>query len=221
MSGGRAPWWAGPATALAAFVIGLLARTWRITWVEAEAYEAALAQGQRCIFAFWHARMLPLVWTHRHRAAAVLVSRSRDGELIARTIERFGFVTARGSSHRGGREGASEMLAWAQRGRLLGVTPDGPRGPAEVVKPGTVWLAARSGFPVVPLATASARCWVARSWDGFRVPLPFARVVVEYGTPIQVPRDLDEADGEAWRRRIEDAIRVTTEAARRRAGEIA
>jgi lysophospholipid acyltransferase (LPLAT)-like uncharacterized protein len=215
----RLPWWTPLAAGAGAAMVGLLGRTWRIRWVGVREYDAVLATGQRCIYAFWHARLLPLVWSHRGRGVAVLVSRSADGELITRVIEHHGFVTARGSSHRGGREGAAEMLEWAQRGHLLGVTPDGPRGPAGVVKPGLVWLATRTGWPVVPVATASSRAWVARSWDRFRVPLPFAEVVVSYGEPIAVPRDLDAETGEVWRVKLEQALHAHTAKVAALAGE--
>jgi hypothetical protein len=220
MSESRVPWWVGPAAWFGALVLRVLGRTWRLTRVGVEEHDAVVAGGQRCIYTFWHGRMLPLVWYHRGCGVAVLVSRSRDGELIARMAEWLGYVTARGSSHRGGREGALEMLEWAERGRRLAVTPDGPRGPAEVVKPGLVWMAARTGYRVLPVASAATRAWVARSWDGFRIPLPFARVVIAYGTAIELPRDLDEASGEQWRRRLEEALRAATEDARRRAGEL-
>src|SRR5262245_37931196 len=105
--------------------------TWRLVWVDAHEEEARLARGDRGIFAFWHARLLPLGFTHRGRGIAVLVSQHRDGELIARIITCLGFCTGRGSSTRGGDGGIRDMLAHAVAGRLLGLTPDGPRGPAE------------------------------------------------------------------------------------------
>jgi lysophospholipid acyltransferase (LPLAT)-like uncharacterized protein len=77
----------------------------------------------------------------------VLISQHRDGELIARIAERLGYATGRGSSTRGGEEGARDMLRLAEEGRVLAITPDGPRGPAEKVKPGLVFLASRTGLP--------------------------------------------------------------------------
>src|SRR5207249_1270807 len=159
-----------------------------------------------CIFAVWHARVLPLAWTHRGRGIVVLVSRHRDGQLIARIIERLGFATSRGSSTRGGEEGVMDMLRQAEGGRLIGITPDGPRGPAESLKPGLVYLASRSGLPIVPIATASRRCWRLRSWDRFRVPRPFTRVLVAYGEPIPVPPGIEGETLEAWRARVESAL---------------
>jgi len=208
------PWWMPLGVRAAAALVRGLGLSWRLEYRGVKEYDRILAGGERCIFAFWHARMLPLVFTHRGRGIAVLVSRHRDGEWIARLIELLGFATARGSSTRGGEEGVLSLLNLAERGHLLAITPDGPRGPAERLKPGLVYLASRTGFPVVPVASAADRAWVLGSWDRFRVPRPFARVVVAYGPPLLVPRALTEQAAESWRERIEESIaRLTTEVA--------
>ncbi len=220
MSVGRYPWWLEPASAAGATLVRLLGATWRVDRSGLEAFDAAIARGERCIFAFWHARLLPLVWTHRDRGIIVLVSRHRDGELITRIIERLGFATARGSSTRGGQEGLMDMLRRAQEGRLLGIAPDGPRGPAGALKPGIVYLASRSGLPIVPIAAASRSCWKLRSWDRFRIPRPFTRVVVACGVPIPVPPGLEGDALESWRVRVQGALDAHTENVAGRAGEI-
>jgi lysophospholipid acyltransferase (LPLAT)-like uncharacterized protein len=205
------PWWLGLAATLGAMVVGALGATWRVRRVDQEERDAALARGERWIFALWHARLLALTYTHRGRGVAVLISQHRDGELIARLVRHLGFVTPRGSSTRGGGEGARALLGHAGERRLLAITPDGPRGPARRVKPGLIWLASRSGLPIVPAAAAASREWRMRSWDGFRVPQPFARVLVGYGPPIAVPAELDETGTEHWRARVEAAIDELTD----------
>jgi len=219
MSEARYPWWMPVATEGVAMLLLALGASWRFTRVRVRERESRIERGERCIFAFWHSRILPLVYTHRRRSIAVLVSRHRDGELTARVIERLGFRTARGSSTRGGEAGLRDLLQHAEEGHLLAITPDGPRGPARRVKPGLVYLASRTGYAVQPLAAAAGRCWTLRSWDGFRIPQPFARLVVTYGAPITVPPRLTEAEVEVWRVRIEGAIQdVTDEADRLAAG---
>ena len=213
------PWWMGLAAAAGAGVLWLLGHTWRVTWQGVRERERALAAGPGCIYTLWHARLLPLVFTHRGRGVAALVSRSRDGELITGTIAWLGYVAARGSSHRAGGTGARELLAHARGGRSLAVTPDGPRGPAEHVKPGLVWLAGQLGIPVLPVAAAARPALVMRSWDHFRVPLPFARVAVVYGEPITVPASLDAAGVEHWRGVIERAVAAVTARAVAAVGE--
>jgi len=217
----RYPWWLEPASAAGAALVRVLGATWRVDRAGLAAWDAEMARGARCIFAFWHARLLPLVFTHRGRGIAVLVSRHRDGQLITRIIERLGFESARGSSTRGGEEGVLELLEHAAAGRALAITPDGPRGPAGRLKPGVVWLASRTGLPVVPVATAGRAAWVLRSWDRFRVPMPFTRVVVAYGEPIRVPPGLSAEESDAWRERIETALEAHTRAVAARAGEAA
>jgi lysophospholipid acyltransferase (LPLAT)-like uncharacterized protein len=209
----RYPWWMTPGSMIAAAALGALAVTWRIRRLRFDEREAGFVNGRACIHAFWHARLLPLVYSHRHRSVAVLTSQHRDGEIIARVLERFGFRSARGSSRRGGDRGLREMLAHAGEGRSLAITPDGPRGPAERVKPGIVYLASRTGFPVLPVASAASSDWRLNSWDGFRVPRPFARVVIAHGEPITVPPDVEESDVDMWCRTLEAAIGdVTREA---------
>jgi len=159
------------------------------------------------LYALWHSGLLPLVSTHRGHGVVVLVSRHQDGELITRVIERFGFRTARGSSTRGGGRGALEMLRGAGAGASLAITPDGPRGPAQVVKPGLVFLASRSGLPVRAVGVAAMPAWTLRSWDGFQVPKPFARVAIAHGDPIPVPSGVDDASAGPWCERIGHALR--------------
>lgn len=220
MSRGRErAWWFPLATAAGAAALRLLGRTWTLRRVDTADFDRRIAGGERCIFALWHARMLPLIYAYRGLGVAALVSRSRDGELITGVIERIGYVAARGSSSRGGQEGFKELVRFAEQGRSLTLTPDGPRGPREVVKPGLVRLASHTGLPVLPVASASRRPWVLRSWDGFRVPRPFARVWISYGDAVQVPAGLDEAGVEVWRRRLEEAMTANTRRLSRVAGE--
>ncbi len=202
----RYPWWMGIAATLGALALRLLGLTWRVERIDAAEHDSMRARGGRCLYALWHARLLPLVYTHRGHGVAVLVSRHRDGELITRIIGKLGYVTGRGSSTRGGEEGLREMIEWAERNHLLAITPDGPRGPAERVKSGLVYLASRTGLPIQPVAASSPSSWRLRSWDGFRIPKPFARVVVAYGAPIAVAPDLDHEALERTRVAVEAAI---------------
>lgn len=213
------PWWFGPASAGGAVALRGLGATWRVRRTNTAAVDAWLDGGGRCIYALWHCRMLPCIYAYRDLGVAALVSRSKDGELITGVIERLGYVAARGSSTRGGQEGFQDLVRFAAAGRSLTITPDGPRGPKEVVKPGLVRLASLTGLKVLPVASASRGAWVMRSWDGFRVPRPFARVLVAYGEPLEVPGGLDEAAAEAWRVRLEEALRECTARLAREAGE--
>ena len=112
-----------------------------------------------------------------------------------------------GSSSRGGTDALRELTRAVRAGREVVVVPDGPRGPREVLKPGVIVLARLSGAPIVPMAVGASREWRLRSWDEFRIPLPFARCVVRFGEPIRVSRTADRAAEEAARKEVEAALR--------------
>jgi lysophospholipid acyltransferase (LPLAT)-like uncharacterized protein len=167
----------------------------------------------RVLFAFWHSRLLALVQTHSYMGAAVMVSMSRDGEMITRAIRPLGFSSVRGSATRGGVRAALELAARGRAGSDLALTVDGPKGPKERVKVGVAIVASRSGLPVVPVAAGLSRKWTAASWDSFQVPMPFARCVIVYGEPISVAPWTDEKDLTSSCREIEEGIRATCEKA--------
>jgi lysophospholipid acyltransferase (LPLAT)-like uncharacterized protein len=142
---------------------------------------------------------LPLIWTHRNRGIAIMVSEHSDGEIIARVAHALGFRTLRGSTSRGAARALLSACRTLESGVDVAVTPDGPRGPANSVAPGVVVIAQRTGAPMVPTAASTNRAWRLRSWDQFIIPKPFARVTVAYGEPIRVaaesPRDaISETD---------------------------
>jgi lysophospholipid acyltransferase (LPLAT)-like uncharacterized protein len=215
----RNPWWMELAAMLGALGLRTLGATWRIERLSDQAEKSEIAAGRKLIYAFWHARMLPLIYEHRGQSVCAMVSRSRDGELIARIIERIGYVTARGSSTRGGSEAASEILEAGRNGHSLTLSPDGPRGPALVMKPGLAWIASRSGMRVVPVASASRPTWFLRSWDRYRVPQPFARVWIAYGEPMDPPSSSEGPEGRAWSERCEQALNELSRLVSQRAGE--
>lgn len=146
------------------------------------------AAGERFILAFWHRHLLLMPYAYRGERISVLVSRHRDGELIARTVARLGIDSSRGSTTRGGVAGMRELLRKARQGYDLAFTPDGPRGPASVVQPGVIAAAAVTGFPIQPVALAASRCRRLASWDRFVVPMPLSTVHFVYGKPLAVER---------------------------------
>jgi lysophospholipid acyltransferase (LPLAT)-like uncharacterized protein len=156
-------------------------------------YRDKMAAGQTFMFLIWHWRLLPLSYYHRTWNLVTLISQSRDGEYIARVVERWGYSVVRGSSSRGGGQAARQLVRQVRAGRSIVVTPDGPRGPRERVKPGIVTAARLAGCPLVPASASASRAWWFEGWDRFMVPKPFARIHMVYGEPIDVPRDAGEA----------------------------
>jgi hypothetical protein len=134
----------------------------------------------------WHETLLPLLLTHRHQGVTILVSRARDGRYLRDLARSLGFDTIEGSSHRGRVGAMREALRGFEAGALIGVTPDGPRGPRRVIKPGSLQAIQQAGG-VVGTAFADAR--PARrlaSWDRFLVPLPGANVRIAFGEPFRI-----------------------------------
>ncbi len=138
----------------------------------------------------WHQSLLNVLGPHHHMRVATLASRSRDGEITARYLETIGLRVVRGSSSRGGIDGAKELMRALTEGYHVVLNLDGPRGPFKRVKAGAVEIARRFGVPLVPIAArASCEFSFKRSWDRFRVPLPGSSVAICYGAPILYPTD--------------------------------
>ena len=159
----------------------------------------------RVIFCCWHGRLLPLVCLVRGRGMRILVSRHRDGEILARVTERLGFRPIRGSTHRGGARALLQALRAAD-GADLALTPDGPRGPSERFATGAVYLAARSGLPILPVGCSARSGWRLSSWDAFQIPRPFSRVRVVCAPPLFVAREADGPERERLRAAAERAL---------------
>ncbi|MFQ5518423.1 MAG: lysophospholipid acyltransferase family protein, partial [Mariprofundus sp.] len=149
---------------------------------------------ERFLHAFWHARllMIPKLSRHGNWHGYMLISQHRDGGFISDTLGLLGLETVRGSSTRGGARAMLKMLrAVKNENRSLGVTPDGPKGPREQIKKGTVQLAMKSGLPFVAVCYATKRHWRINSWDRFYIPQPFTRGVFIIAEPITVTNDDD------------------------------
>jgi len=211
---------------LAAGYIRLVRWTSRIEFVGREQLERLDAAGAPVIAAAWHGRllMLPYCWPSTP-LPQVLISLHGDGEMIARTVERMAIDTVRGSTSRadkdrdkGGAAALRQLLRLLRQGRSVGLTPDGPRGPRMRASVGTITLARLSGAPLIPISFASSRRRLLGSWDRFHLALPFSRIVFTYGPPIAVPKDLDTAAEEQWRRRVEETLNEITADADRRVG---
>ena len=166
-------------------LVRLLGATWRSTEIHAERVERVHESGRPVVFAFWHGALLPLEYTCRDRNIQALSSLHRDGEMIARVMIAMGYGVVRGSSNRGSARGLLRMLARAVEGLDLTIATDGPKGPAGRVKRGIFYLAEKSGGKVIPVGAAAARAKRLSSWDSFMVPLPFSRVAVVYGEPLE------------------------------------
>ncbi|MDB5403742.1 MAG: putative lipoprotein [Rhodopila sp.] len=200
--------------ALLGFYLTFALRTTRWT-LDGQEHFRPFGSGAPAVFAFWHeflpltpalsliARRMPF---YRPIPIHTLVSQHRDGRFIAAVVRRFGIQPILGSSSRGGAAGLRNLLAVLRQGDMIGITPDGPRGPRRQAAFGVAQLAALSGVPVVPLAARTSRRIQLNTWDRMPVPLPFGRGVVVCGPAISVPRH-------GWK----DAVPAITDALNRTA----
>jgi len=149
------------------------------------------------IYCLWHDRIFAGTYFLRHRQIVVITSQSLDGEYIARFLKRFGFGTVRGSSSRGGVKALVEMIRLMRDGLPMAFTVDGPRGPRYVAKSGPVFLAKKTGNPLLPFTVECASFWTVGSWDKMQIPKPFTRARFIMAEPVYVPRDANDVEVES------------------------
>jgi lysophospholipid acyltransferase (LPLAT)-like uncharacterized protein len=173
-------------------------------------------QGDNLILAFWHEQLFLMVVGYRGPGTRIMISSSKDGELIARVMDRFGQGTVRGSSTRGGRAAFRQLVELARDPIDFAITPDGPKGPRRELKEGVVQLARITGRPVVPMAFVCSGGHRFSSWDRFLLPRPFCRGVFSFGEPVRFHPGESPAD---FGRRLHSAMEQNERRACRRLEE--
>jgi len=177
---------------------------------------AARASGRPILFVFWHNRLLHVCYRIAREGLVMMVSQSRDGDIIARVAHDQGIASVRGSSSRGGTAALRALArAMKERGLCGGITPDGPRGPRYVLQPGALLAARLAGALIVPLALGFSRKHVFSSWDAFQLPFPFSRARLVFGEPVSLPGGEGGAAFEERRADLERRLAAVTEAADR------
>ncbi len=167
--------------------ISIWGATIRVTFVNRQIPERLQAEGKNFIYAFWHGRQFLLLYTHRHAGTVLPSSESRDGEIQAMILKRFGYGVVRGSSKRKGAQALLGLVENLRSGKTIALAVDGPRGPLYEVKPGITYLAGKLNKVIVPVVTSANRFWILEKiWDKYLLPVPFTRGVVLYGEPIAV-----------------------------------
>ncbi len=150
-----------------------------------------IRKSENCIFCFWHSQIFPLIYTHRNKKIAVLVSRHRDGEIISRILKTFKFNLARGSFKRKGEIGFLTLRKLLKRGFSVAITPDGPRGPRWVFKDGAIVLSEETDKKIVFVGTGYSKYIEFNTWDRFKLPLPFSKVSIYISKPYK-PQEVDD-----------------------------
>jgi hypothetical protein len=212
--------------ALVAGLMNLVKHTTRWDRRGLEHVEPLWASDEGVVACVWHARILatiaawPLNSKASRQAPAILISRSRDGDLVSRVARLQSVTVVRGSAHnpkrsgeaarRGGFSAFREMMRHVQAGGCMAITPDGPRGPRMRMSLGAVKLAQATGAPLIGLGWSTASKVVFDSWDRFILPLPFSRGVIVYTKPMLVPREANPAELEACRAEFERRLNEAT-----------
>lgn len=196
----------------AAYVVKLLAYTLRVSYEGLDPVQELVRTDRRFILTFWHRRlaMMPLAYPFRRpkmngqdRGVAILASDSKDGERSTATWKWFGIHAVRGTATDDGAKALVRMIRAVKDGWDFGITPDGPKGPRQALKPGVLALAKKTGAAIVPVCVAYDHAWHLKTWDTMPIPKPFARCVVRFGEPMRIPAKADES---AWNPKIETVL---------------
>ena len=162
-----------------------------------------------CIINIWHNRLLmlpPIFELPLRKRTVAVISASRDGQYIADFAAQFGVKSVRGSSTRQGVRVLHDAIKTIKGGCMVIFTPDGPRGPRYHMSKGPIHIASKLGIPVVALGINYSAYWAVKSWDGFRIPKPWAKITLVIGNEVHVPPDLTADELEHWRQVAEDEL---------------
>jgi lysophospholipid acyltransferase (LPLAT)-like uncharacterized protein len=168
-------------------LISLWGRSVRTIFVNRSVPEKLSTEGKNYVYAFWHGRQFLLLYNHKNAGIILPSSESRDGEIQARILKRFGYGVVRGSSKRKGERALLGLVDGMRKGKTIALAVDGPRGPLHEVKQGVTYLAGKLDKPIIPVSTGAKRYWIlGKIWDKYLLPVPFTKGVVIYGDPIVV-----------------------------------
>ena len=161
------------------FYYVLLVKTVRMRLTGFDALRAEIKAGLTPVIGCTHGSMLGCLISCDEIPGAIMASLSKDGELISALLGRRGFHMVRGSSSKGGKAALIELLTTLKPGRSIGITFDGPRGPALKPKAGIAICAlnATGSMFFIQTLPESRYLWKKlRSWDRFHLLFPFCKL---------------------------------------------
>ncbi len=171
-------------------VVNLLCKTVKIKQNIPRPTRDLFKSGNKFVVAFWHGTMLIPWFLFRDSGMSAIISQSKDGELLARVLEKWKYKVERGSSSSGGKEVLETLIENASGDYSVAITPDGPRGPVHEMKPGAAIAAKKAGVPLILLGSAYEKYYQFKSWDKFRMPKFFTKAYVVASEPIFIPKEL-------------------------------
>ncbi|MBF0249526.1 MAG: lysophospholipid acyltransferase family protein [Alphaproteobacteria bacterium] len=203
------------AQSLVSLLIALYLRVVRLTgrWETRgeDDVQRLMDAGQPLIFCFWHGRLISNIFCWRNEAVLhILSTPHRDGQIAARSYNRFGIQTIWGSTKKGGTGAVREILKVLKDGGVIGITPDGPKGPRQRMQKSAIDMARMTGAMLVPVSNATTRCKWLGTWDRMVLPLPFGRGVFAFGEAMEIPRKASDEEFERIRAAFEDRLNALT-----------
>ena len=201
--------WLGPW--LAYWTIKILGRTMKFEEIHPEIPKSFWEKEIPAIGVFWHGRLLMMPVVYKGKKLSFLVSPHRDGQIVGRALQRFGFHAILGSTTRKGFSGFIKMVK--AHGSDLAMVPDGPRGPRHQVQMGVIELAKLTGRAIVPLTFSASKKKIFNTWDHFLLPYPFSKGVFMWGEPISVEQNGNRDYLEQMRALLEKRLNALTERA--------
>jgi len=199
-----------PMASLIYVLVSLYSITLRTKVENEDAWLVHLRKGGRIILCLWHQQIfMAIKYSKKYRSfrPSVMISKSRDGEMITKVIQKAGWTAVRGSSSKGGREALKELIDKVKQNGLAAHILDGPQGPPGEVKSGIIHLAQTTGAMVVPVFVYPEKAWYLKSWDRFMLPKPFSTIRIHFGDMICFPVTTDERERENQRKYLEDIMR--------------
>jgi lipopolysaccharide heptosyltransferase II len=139
------------------------------------------------IYSFWHGNIFSMMMSNQKSNIVIMVSLSRDGELLSNILLKFGYLVVRGSSSKDAKRALIKIIRYAKNGYSLAFAVDGPKGPYHKLKPGAIYTAQKTRMPIIPISCSSKyKIVLKKSWDKTIIPLPFSKTIQIYGEPIYV-----------------------------------
>ena len=203
--------WLGPW--LAYGTMKILGRTVRFEVINPEIPKSFWERGIPFLLVFWHGRLLMILHSYEGKKAGFLASPHRDGQVVGKALQRFGFHMILGSTNRKGFSAFKKIFKALQNGSDVAVTPDGPRGPRYKAQIGVIELSRLTGSSIVPVTFGASKKIIFKTWDRFLLPYPFSKGVFIWGEPIQVNPNGDRAHVEEKRVLLENRLNEITEQA--------
>jgi lysophospholipid acyltransferase (LPLAT)-like uncharacterized protein len=205
-------------------VVAPLVRLWfgscRVELLNEELFQEHAHSAEPIVVGTWHRASLFFLYYFGKFNPMIMISQSKDGEMLAQYAAAMGVIPARGSSSRGGRDALDQMRKHLRSGgKACATVLDGPRGPAYVAKKGMLVLSKMTGAPFIPVIWSANRTLTLKnSWDKTIIPLPWSRVYVAAGEPVQIPPDTNSEELERYRLLVQERLNTLTAEADRRCG---